>query len=382
MNMKILMTADTIGGVWTYAIDLAKALEPFGIEIALATMGDPVSPAQRRAADRCANLTLHESTYKLEWMNNPWEDVATAGCWLLDLEQRVKPDVIHLNGYAHGALPFAAPIMVVAHSCVLSWWQAVKGEAAPREWLRYRDEVSRGIHDADVVIAPTRAMLAAIEFHYGTPRSKRVIYNGRDASIYHAAKKESFILTAGRIWDEAKNIAALRAIAADVKWPICVAGEQQHPDGRTQNVDGDLLPLGKLEPRALADWYSRADIYALPARYEPFGLSAVEAALSECALVLGDIPSLREVWDDAAFFVSPNDPDELCDQLNGLVEHPALRNTLARRGRMRAAQYSLDRLGQAYVNTYQQLARRHAATDALRPVSDMSLRTGADSCGL
>src|SRR3954464_9570067 len=104
--MKILMTADTIGGVWTYAIDLAKALEPFGVEVALATMGDPVSPAQRRAADRCANVTLFESTYKLEWMNNPWEDVATAGCWLLDLEQHVKPDLVQLNGYAHGALPF------------------------------------------------------------------------------------------------------------------------------------------------------------------------------------------------------------------------------------------------------------------------------------
>ncbi len=32
----------------------------------------------------------------------------------------------------------------------------------------------------------------------------------------------------------------------------------------------------------------------LPARYEPFGLSVLEAALSGCALVLGDIPSLRE----------------------------------------------------------------------------------------
>ena len=50
----------------------------------------------------------------------------------------------------------------------------------------------------------------------------------------------------------------------------------------------------------------RAAIYALPARYEPFGLSILEAALSGCALVIGDIPSLREIWADAALFV-PSD---------------------------------------------------------------------------
>jgi glycosyltransferase involved in cell wall biosynthesis len=380
--MKILMTADTIGGVWTYAIDLAKALEPFGVEIALATMGDPVSPSQRRAAERCANLTLHESTYKLEWMDNPWEDVASAGCWLLDLEQRLRPDVIHLNGYAHGALPFSAPIVIVAHSCCLSWWQAVKHEPAPREWARYREKVSRGIHEADVVIAPTLAMLDAVERHYGTPRSKRVIFNGRDRSIYRAAEKESFILTAGRLWDEAKNISSLQTIAGDVSWPICVAGEQHHPDGSSQQIGNDLLALGKLEPRALADWYARADIYALPARYEPFGLSALEAALSECALVLGDIPSLREVWGDAAFYASPDDPDELRAQLTTLIDHPPLRRTLARRGAIRAAQYTLGRMGRAYVAVYQQLARRRALTDALRPFDPLTLGTGADSCGL
>jgi glycogen synthase len=59
--------------------------------------------------------------------------------------------------------------------------------------------------------------------------------------------------------------------------------------------------------RCGADWYARASIYALPARYEPFGLSALEAALSGCALILGDIPSLREVWLEAAPYVSPDD---------------------------------------------------------------------------
>ena len=43
---RILMTADTVGGVWTYAMDLARALGAEGVEVALATMGSPVSPGQ------------------------------------------------------------------------------------------------------------------------------------------------------------------------------------------------------------------------------------------------------------------------------------------------------------------------------------------------
>ena len=126
---RILMTADTVGGVWTYALELIRALPQ--IEFALATMGAPISPAQRAEAAELANVTLFPSTYALEWMNEPWQDVDDAGDWLLGIARDFRPDVVHLNGYAHAALDWPAPVIVVAHSCVLSWWSAVKNCAAP-----------------------------------------------------------------------------------------------------------------------------------------------------------------------------------------------------------------------------------------------------------
>ena len=137
---RLLMTADAVGGVWTYALDLARAMSSKGISIALATMGRPPDRAQRAAARRIPNLELFESTFKLEWMDDPWADVRLAGDWLLDLSTRVRPDIIHLNGYVHAALPWPAPTIVVGHSCVLSWWEAVKREPASREL----GQVSRG----------------------------------------------------------------------------------------------------------------------------------------------------------------------------------------------------------------------------------------------
>ncbi|NJL95480.1 MAG: glycosyltransferase family 4 protein [Anaerolineae bacterium] len=48
-KLSVLMTTDTIGGVWTYSLELARALPPAGITINLATMGAPLRPEQRRA---------------------------------------------------------------------------------------------------------------------------------------------------------------------------------------------------------------------------------------------------------------------------------------------------------------------------------------------
>jgi hypothetical protein len=128
---RILMTADTIGGVWTYAMELARALGEEGVEVILASMGELATSEQRREAGAIGNLELVESRYRLPWMDHPWEDVRLAGDWLLDLAARTTPDLIHLNEPVHGSLSWPAPTLAVAHSCVVSWWEAVWGTVPP-----------------------------------------------------------------------------------------------------------------------------------------------------------------------------------------------------------------------------------------------------------
>jgi glycosyltransferase involved in cell wall biosynthesis len=354
--MRLLLTTDTVGGVWTYAVELARALGPHGIQIALATMGAPIRPDQREQARALDHVTVHESTFRLDWMQDPWDDVARAGDWLLGLEARVRPDVVHLNGYAHGALPWQSPVLVVGHSCVLSWWQAVKGEPAGREWAAYGHAVRRGLRAADAVAAPTAAMLEELGRLYGPPPEGVVIPNGRDAAAFRPAAKEPFVLSAGRLWDEAKNLAALERVAPRLPWPVYVAGDDRSPDGAAADAQTrHTQPLGRLDERAMADWLGRAAIYALPAKYEPFGLSALEAALAGCALVLGDIPSLREVWGDAALFVKPDDADALSGAIRSLTSSPALREEMATRARRRAREYAPERMAERYMSVYRRL---------------------------
>src|SRR5439155_1168938 len=158
------------------------ALAP--VEVTLAALGE-LSPEQRAEAATVVNLALEACACRLEWMRDPWDELARAGEWLRELAARTRPDVVHLNHYAHGGL---------------SW-----GARVPRH----------------------------------------------------------------------------------------------------------LSAVGQIGSLALRRLYAEASIYAWPARYEPFGLSVLEAALSGCALVLGDIPSLRELWEGAAWFVPADDDGAL-----------------------------------------------------------------------
>lgn len=351
---RVLMTADPLGGVWTYALELAQGYARAGIETRLATMGRPLSPEQRRAALQIPNLQIHQSEFQLEWMDDPWDDVARAGDWLLELEAACKPDVVHLNGYAHASLGWQSPTVVVAHSCVFSWWEAVYSRLPPERYTRYHAMVSAGLSAATRVVAPTHAMLSAVRRHYGQVNNGCVIHNGITRRLHERSQKRPMVLGAGRLWDEAKNLACLAEAAPRLQWPVYLAGDNVHPDGRVVNFS-NVTQLGRLNSDDMQIWFGRASIYALPAKYEPFGLSVLEAALHGCALVLGDIPSLRETWGSAAIFVRPDDRREVADAINALADDGWLRANMAQRAHLRARHYTPETMVGSYLALYQEL---------------------------
>jgi Glycosyltransferase len=361
--MRILMTTDTVGGVWTYSMELCAALRPYGVSVALASMGGAPTAEQRRQAAALPHVTLHESTYKLCWMDDPWDDVEQAGEWLLSLERKLQPDIIHLNDLGHGALPWQSPVVLVGHSCVLSWWQAVHKRRAPAQWFTYQKLVHASVQAADRVVAPSTAMMDAMIHHYGPIDAPLVIFNGRDFPALLPSPEakvpfvEPLVFSAGRLWDEAKNIASLQDLRPSMPWKIQVAGALAAPGGEATRL-GSLHHLGPLNQDELADRLLRASIYVAPARYEPFGLGILEAARAGCALVLGDIPSLREIWGDAAEYVDPDDPRDLASCVDTLIANPGYLTQMMERAWRRAQRYSSGRMAAGYMHLYQSLQRQ------------------------
>jgi glycogen(starch) synthase len=361
---RVLMTADTVGGVWTYAVELSRTFGTKGIEVVLATMGGLPTSGQRDEIAALPNVRLFESEFRLPWMDHPWDDVGRAGAWLLDLAQQLEPDIIHLNEPVYAALPWAGPTVAVAHSCVLSWWESVWHTSAPAQWDQYAHAMREGLQAADQVVAPSTWMLNEVRRLYDV-RGGQVIPNGRDSQGLTPEPKAPLIFAAGRLWDEAKNLIALEQIADELSWPIYIAGDARHPSGFEPVKTSHSRLLGRLSTEDTASWLRRAGIYAFPAKYEPFGLSVLEAALAGCAMVLSDLPTLRERWEGAAIFVAPDEHPILRLAVESLIADSGLRHTLAMRARRRALDLTPERMARGYLALYRELlARRAPYTEA------------------
>lgn len=363
---KILMTADTVGGVWTYSLDLCRALTAGGIQVCLATMGAPLSADQHLEASSISGLDVQERHYKLEWMDNPWADVDLAGKWLLELEQSVQPDLVHLNGYALANLNWHAPVLVVAHSCVLSWWKAVKGTSAPASWDEYKQRVKIGFESADAVVSISQAYAEELQGLYGPIENLSVIYNGRPAGTFFSREKKRQVFAMGRIWDEAKNLGILARIAGAVPIPIRVAGNNRHPEtGEVLQIPNVEL-LGPLSPEQVKEELADSLIYVLPAIYEPFGLSVLEAALSGCLLILSDLPVFRELWGDTALYFNPAEPKQLEDLISNVLQAPEHYTELRLKAKTRAEAFSSETMTKNYLNLYESMVAEPSATPSTK----------------
>lgn len=351
---RILLTTDTVGGIWTYSVSLCRQYLEMNVSVILATMGKRLSASQWKQVLQLSNVFVCESEFKLEWMDDPWDDVDKAGEWLMHLEDVYEPEVIHLNSYSFAVLPFRAPVLLVCHSCVLSWWQSVKGSGIVTNSLQtYFERVSTGIHTADQLIAVSHAHALQISSIYDIdPEEILVIHNGLFPTDYCPSKKKDKILGVGRVWDEAKNFGILDDIAGKLRWPIELAGSTTTPVTGESFTANNLTLLGELSRDEVHQALEDAAIYVLPAKYEPFGLSVLEAAFSGCALILADIETFRELWDDAAIFISPDDPQAWHDHLQMLIANPVMRHQLSTAAFIRAHNFTIQESAKLYLSVY------------------------------
>ncbi|MES2521078.1 MAG: glycosyltransferase family 4 protein [Gemmatimonadota bacterium] len=347
------MTADPGSTVWGFALDLVAGLGAQGVEVVLATLGSKPCSSQRRDIRAIPNVLVAESDYRLEWMQDPWEDVRVSGDWLLTLASRYAVDVVHCNHLVHANLPWDVPVLTVGHSCALSWTEATFG-AVGSEWDRYAQEVGASLRAANAVVAPSRAMLANLEQHYGPITDGAVIHSACRPMPHASLRKEPRILAVGRLTDESKGFDQLNSIAPSLSWPIHIAGATGGNTSAPVSMPNVEL-LGSLTTRALSSWFKRAAVFALPSKYEPSGLTVLNAARAGCALVLGDIPALRELWDGAALFVPTDDEAAVASALQSLIDDPQQRAVLARAARQRALTYGYERCVREYLLAYRVL---------------------------
>jgi glycosyltransferase involved in cell wall biosynthesis len=339
MPRRVLITLDAVGGVWRYAIDVARGLEARGIACLLVGFGPPPGAAQRAECDRSELVWTHDP---LDWTVSDSAALDRGTDVLACLARDWNADILHLNlpSQASG-LPDHCPVVVASHSCVPTWWRAVHGTELPAVWAWQTQRNQDGFQHANAVVVPSKSHAAALNAVYNQLPPLHVIHNATAVEPADEAK-EPLILSAGRWWDPGKNAAVLDEAAAILSWPVILAGPLVGPNGQHASLHHAQTP-GALPHRDILTLMRQSAIFAAPSRYEPFGLAVVEAAISGAALVLADIPTFRELWNDAALFVDPNDGGGWSRALTDLAEDTDLRRRLSTAAGARARQFTLSR---------------------------------------
>jgi glycogen(starch) synthase len=360
--MHILITADTLGGVWTYTRELVTGLASSGVKVTLVSFGDLPSAEQTRWTESIRGLDYRPTAFKLEWMQNCEEDMESSSAYLREIVREVKPDLLHFNQYYYGALECDVPRLVVAHSDVLSWWSSVhQSPPAESAWLRwYRAAVAHGLAGATSVVAPSRWMLEQIHKFYLKPARSEVVHNGRTPALFNPnAPKNGGTITVGRLWDSGKNAALM--LRAPMPGSVRIVGAARHPESSNDAFVMEEIPANiHLEPHQalgeLSEMFAASSIYAATSQYEPFGLAPLEAALSRCAIVASDIPTFRELWGDAAVFFRNNDARDLSEALRRMSDDQPARELYADRAYQRACTlFSANRMVGDYLDLYHSL---------------------------
>jgi glycosyltransferase involved in cell wall biosynthesis len=346
---RILMTLDAIGGVWRYAMDLGAGLRRAGVEIVFAGFGPSPGAAQTREAGSIGRLVWLDAP--LDWMTDDERALDAVPDLIAGLAYDYDVDLVHLNLPSQACgLQLDVPAIVVSHSCVVTWFHAVRGTPLPDAWHWQQRRNRAGFDAAAAVLAPSSSHAEMLRACYGPIAGLETVYNAVRDDL-PSGTRSNYVFAAGRWWDEGKNGAVLDRAAADTLWPVIMAGPTQGPGGPSLSLQHAEArgEIGNAEVRRLM---AGAGIVVSPSIYEPFGLAALEAARAGTALVLADIPTYRELWDGAALFADPRDPTALAEAINELAGDRILRRQLGQAARRRSELFTLDAQTTAMLGVY------------------------------
>jgi glycosyltransferase involved in cell wall biosynthesis len=356
MPPRLMMTADTVGGVWTYALDLARGIAAVGGETSLVVLGPSPSASQRRECAALPGVSMIETGLSLDWTARSPADLDAAAREIAVLARRLRPDIVHLNSPALMPLEgLPSPVLGACHSCLATWWAAVRpGEPMPADFIWRTTALRHGLAACDALVAPSRSFARATNAAHGIVEPF-VVFNGRQAaSDTRTERRERLVFTSGRLWDDGKNLTVLDTAAALAAVPLHAAGPLDGPGGERVRPS-HARSLGRLSAEGIAEHLRRTPIFASAALYEPFGLGVLEAAQAGCALVLSDIPTFRELWDDAAIFAPPEEPEAFAQAFTRLLADERELRRWGALARARAGRFSLAAMTDGMLDLYRGL---------------------------
>ena len=384
--MKILMLTweyppRVVGGISRVVHDLSHRLIKDGHEVTVVTYRDGDVPYfeddKGVKVHRIDNYMINPNNF-IEWiMQMNFAMVAKANQIIVE---EGSFDIIHahdwLVAYAAKAIKesFGIPIVSTIHAT-----EAGRNSGIHDETQRYINDTEWMLtYESTEVIVNSNYMKNELQRLFGLPFEKiNVVPNGVNLNIFagverdyefrrrYAMDNEKIILFMGRLVYEKgiqNLIAAMPKILNgynDAK--LVIAGKGGMIDELRQQVhalgiDNKVYFAGYMNGKDVQKMYKAADISVFPSTYEPFGIVALEAMLSENPIVVSDIGGLNEIVQhrENGMKAYAGNPNSIADSVLELLFDHQLCNNIVKKAKNKVRnEYNWNKIAQDTHFTYQ-----------------------------
>jgi glycosyltransferase involved in cell wall biosynthesis len=205
---------------------------------------------------------------------------------------------------------------------------------------RFAEQARDAARRADAVIAVSAFTASqVVQLLNVEPGKVTVVHHGVRQLALRPVAREKIVLNVGAV-QVRKNIArlveAFEGVGGD--WRLVLAGSAGFGSGEilrrieASRARDRIQVLGYVSPDELADWYSRASVFAFPSIDEGFGMPVLEAMAAGIPVLTSNRSALPEIAGKAAVLVDPSDTAALTQALRDLTQNGYLRDDLTKRG--------------------------------------------------
>jgi glycosyltransferase involved in cell wall biosynthesis len=106
--------------------------------------------------------------------------------------------------------------------------------------------------------------------------------------------------------------------------------------------DDNIKFTGYISDNELNMMYKNALFLIYPSLYEGFGLPPLEAMSMNCPVIASNIPSIKEVCEDAILYINPYDQQDITSKMTMLIKNNSMREKMKRDGFIQAQKYSWE----------------------------------------
>lgn len=222
-------------------------------------------------------------------------------------------------------------------------------------------------HSYKLIVVSETSKRDLVEYAGLHPDKIEVIYNGINHYDFYPVHTENTnqkftIRYVGGLGCAHKNVSALVEVAEILEkkgfeFVLEIGGGSPEKTILPLLVDSKKLKsvkfTGYVPDSKLREFYSGADLFLYPSKYEGFGFPPLEAMACGTATVSSNAGSLKEILGDGALTVDP-DPNSLAKAVEMVMRQPMVRFNLQRNGLKQAAKYSWENCGNAHLNLYEE----------------------------